>query len=375
MERYFPQKLLIEGSAENLPLTRTIIKRLEGVPLEYVQGVTPGFLDLTGDEQTNGQNTLLLAVNKGRFFEPCPGTKHYLCCMYTILNFASNCHLNCTYCILQAYLNNPYMVFYTNTDDMLKELDKTFDGHLNTLFRVGTGEYTDSLILDHLTSFTRLIVPYFANKPNGFLELKTKTDSIENLEGLEHGGKTIVSWSLNAEPVVRSEEKHACSLESRIRAASQCQQWGYKVGFHFDPLIYYTGWEEDYKEVIEKIFDSIDPSSLVWISMGCFRFMPKLKPILTRRFPESRILYQEFVRGLDGKMRYFQPIRIAMYSRMAEWIRSASPKAFIYLCMESEEVWQKSLGFAPRSNQDLRSMLDRQCSAGRVMGKLPRVSS
>ena len=191
MERYLPEKLLVEGSAANLPLTRTIIKRLDGVPLEYVRGVNPGFLDVTGDEQTNGQNTLLLAVNKGRFFEPCPGTKHYLCCMYTILNFASNCHLNCTYCILQAYLNNPYMVFYTNTDDMLKELDKTFDGHLNSLFRVGTGENTDSLILDHLTSFTRLIVPYFANKPNGFLELKTKTDSIENLEGLEHVGKRL----------------------------------------------------------------------------------------------------------------------------------------------------------------------------------------
>ncbi len=95
--------------------------------------------------------------------------------------------------------------------------------------------------------------------------------------------------------------------------------------------------------------------------------MPKLKPILTRRFPESRILYQEFVRGLDGKMRYFQPIRIEMYSKMAEWIRSACPKAFIYLCMESEEVWQKSLGFAPRSNQDLRSMLDSQCSARKVL--------
>jgi len=366
LERYLPQKLLVEHSVEKLPLTRTIIERLKGVPLEYVEEVKPGSPGLINDEPVDGNETLLLGANRGRFFEPCPGTKHYLCCMYKILNFASNCHLNCTYCILQAYLNNPYMVLYTNTDDMFKELDETFDGNLNSFSRVGTGEYTDSLILDHLTSFTRLVVPYFANKPNGFLELKTKTDSIENLEGLEHGGKTIVSWSLNAEPVVRGEEKNACSLDVRFRAASQCQQWGYKVGFHFDPLIYYKGWEEDYREVIEKIFETIDPASLVWISMGCFRFMPKLKPIITRRFPESRILYQEFVRGLDGKMRYFQPIRIEMYRKMAEWIRASCPKAFIYLCMESEEVWKKSLGYAPRSNRELSGLLDEQCRGDKI---------
>ena len=361
MERYYPRKLLVERPAKNLPLTRTVIERLEGVPLEYVQEVNPGLLDPEDKESVDRQDTLLLATNRGRFFEPCPGTKQYLCCMYKILNFASNCHLNCTYCILQAYLNNPLMVLYTNIDDMFKELDETFDRSLNSMFRVGTGEYTDSLILDHLTSFTRLIVPYFADKPNGFLELKTKTDSIENLEGLEHRGKTIVSWSLNAEPVVRNEEKQACSITSRIRAAYQCQQWRYKVGFHFDPLIYYPGWEEGYKRVIEEIFEEIDPASLVWISLGCFRFMPKLKPIIARRFPQSRILYQEFVRGLDGKMRYFQPIRIEMYSKVAAWIRELSPETFIYLCMENQEVWKKSLGYTPRSNRELSGLLDEQC--------------
>jgi spore photoproduct lyase len=356
----------VERSAENLPLTRTVIERLEGVPLEYVPEVNTGLLDPGDKEQVEGQDTLLLAANRGRFFEPCPGTKQYLCCMYKILNFASNCHLNCTYCILQAYLNNPFMVLYTNTDDMFNELDENFDRSPNSFFRVGTGEYTDSLILDHLSSFTRLIVPYFAGKPNVFLELKTKTDSVENLEGLKHGGKTIVSWSLNAEPVVRTEEKQACSIASRIRAASQCQQWGYKVGFHFDPLIYYPGWEDGYRKIIEEVFEEVDPASLVWISLGCFRFMPKLKPIIAKRFPESRILYQEFIRGLDGKMRYFQPIRIEMYSKMAAWIREFSPETLVYLCMENQKVWKKSLGYAPRSNRELSNLLDEQCRRGKI---------
>lgn len=362
MERYRPKKILVEKSIRDLPLTQTVIKRLRGIPVDYINRVKPLPVERAQDSGFNSQQTLLLCKNKGRFFEPCPGTKNYLCCLYKILNVATNCHLNCTYCILQAYLNNPFMVLYTNTNEMFKELDEVLSQHPKTTYRIGTGEYTDSLILDHLTSFTRLVVPYFASRSNAFLELKTKTNIIENLEGLKHKGKTIVSWSLNAEPVIRNEEKSACSLDDRVMAAYQCQKWGYKLGFHFDPLIYYPGWESDYKKVLEKLFRTIETESICWISLGCFRFIPKLKPIIKKRYPESGILYQEFIRGLDGKMRYFKPIRIEMYTKMVEWIKSYDSKIFIYLCMESEEVWKKSLGVAPLSNWDLKKWLDDQCS-------------
>lgn len=361
MERYRPQRILIEKSIRDFPLTQTVIKRLKGIPVKYINQVKPLAVERVRDLWLDDQKTLLLCRNKGRFFELCPGTKNYLCCLYKIINFATNCHLNCTYCILQAYLNNPFMVLYTNTDEMFKELDNVLNQHPKTIYRIGTGEYTDSLILDHLTSFTQLVVPYFARKSNAFLELKTKTDNIENLEGLEHREKTIVSWSLNTEPVIGSEEGNACSLDDRIRAAYQCQKWGYRLGFHFDPLIYYPGWEDDYKKVVDKLFRTIDPAHLCWISLGCFRFIPKLKSVIKKRYPESRILYQEFIRGLDGKMRYFKPIRIEMYTRMAEWIKSYDSKTFIYLCMESKEVWEKSIGFAPSSNKDLKKRLDNQC--------------
>jgi hypothetical protein len=45
--------------------------------------------------------------------------------------------------------------------------------------------------------------------------------------------------------------------------------------------------------------------------------MPTLKPIIARRFPASKIVYGEFITGLDNKMRYFKPLRIALYRQMA----------------------------------------------------------
>ena len=62
----------------------------------------------------------------------------------------------------------------------------------------GLGEFTDSLLLDPFTELSRLLVPYFAKTPNAVLELKTKTNFVENLRGLDHGGHTIIAWSLNS---------------------------------------------------------------------------------------------------------------------------------------------------------------------------------
>ena len=40
---------------------------------------------------------------------------------------------------------------------------------------------------------------------------------------------------MNSIGICRTEERKAATFEERLAAAVQCQQWGYKLGFHFDP--------------------------------------------------------------------------------------------------------------------------------------------
>ena len=47
-------------------------------------------------------------------------------------------------------------------------------------------------------------------------------------------------------------------------------------------------------------------------------------------------------------------------------IRQHSPDVPVYLCMEDDEVWQKSLGFVPEEKGGLARMLDE--SAIRICG-------
>jgi hypothetical protein len=58
-------------------------------------------------------------------------------------------------------------------------------------------------------------------------------------------------------------------------------------------------------------------------------------------------------------MRYFKPIRIEMYGKLIGWIRHFSTDVSVYLCMESSEVWEKALGFAPAFAHDLNNRLAR----------------
>ncbi|MBW2367182.1 MAG: DNA photolyase [Deltaproteobacteria bacterium] len=350
---YIHQQVVDESSVH------TIRFRLPHVPVQTVQNSQAVFDALhrqASDKIQAGKEILYLNRNKGAFLKDCPGTRAYTCCGYKILHIGSFCTMDCSYCILQTYFHPPVLQYFVNHDRLDMELDRLFSEP--GIHRVGTGEFTDSLIWEPWTDLSRYLVPRFAAQRRAILELKTKTTAISNLSTLSHEQKTIMAWSLNTKAVISHEERQTASLGARIRAAATCQSWGYPLAFHFDPMVIYPGCEADYENVIDSLFSRIDPDRIVWISLGTFRFIPPLKPIITRRFPDSKIIYGELIPGLDGKMRYFKPLRIALYEKMVRWIREKAPNVMVYLCMEDDEVWQKSFGFIPSEKGGLSHMLD-----------------
>jgi spore photoproduct lyase len=351
------KKLFVDAHIASHPETQRICQRV-GLPAEHIEDpvLLYQWINSASDPVGRGKQVLYLTRNKGGFLKPCPGTREYTCCDYQILHVASFCTMDCSYCILQSYFHPPLLQFFVNREDLDGELTELFTK--KTISRVGTGEFTDSLIWEQWTDLTDYLVSRFSAQGRAVLELKTKTVNIEGLEGLEHQRKTIISWSLNTPAVMKVEERRTASLEARLNAAEQCQNWGYPLAFHFDPMVIYDGCEADYRKVVTQLFARIRPENIVWISLGTFRFMPTLKPMVARRFPASKIVYGEFITGLDNKMRYFKPLRIALYRQMAGWIRDAAPDVTVYFCMEDDDVWQKTMGFAPSPDNGLGRMLD-----------------
>ena len=366
MVPYRPERILVEEEAWSDRATREILQRLPGIATRTIPNVESILPELrtAADFRTVAKRTLILMHNRGSFMKECPGSGAEICCNYFVINYALNCHFECTYCVLQAFLNNPAITVFTNIEDLMSEVRQKVSQSPGRPFRIGTGETADSLALDDITRYSSGLVHLFRDFPNAVLELKTKSALVAQLEGLDHGGHTIISWSLNPSRLIRSEEFKTATLQERLNAARQCQKWGFRVGFHFDPLIYYDGWEHEYEDVVDELFRHVDPAGVCWISLGCLRYTSHLKEIVRERFPRSRLPYGEFVPGHHGKLRYFRPIRDEMYARMRSWIDERAPGVYVYLCMENRAVWERSFGCAPASSCELSACLDARAQMG-----------
>ena len=352
-------KLFINRQVADHPMTRSIHSRLK-LPCETVRSAQQVYQVVLSapDPVQQGKETLYLTRNRGAFLKKCPGTRHYICCDYQILHIGTFCPMDCTYCVLQTYFHPPILQYFVNHEDLMTELDTVLKKSQNKIRRIGTGEFTDSLIWESWTDLSHLLVQRFATQKHAILELKTKTTAIERLQNLNHNRKTIAAWSLNTNHIIHTQERATASLTARFEAAACCETWGYPLAFHFDPLILYDGCEEDYIRVIENLYSHVSADSIVWISLGTLRFPPSIKTVIQKRFPNSKIIYEEFIKGPDGKMRYFKPLRIKLYRKIVACIRDHAPDAVVYLCMEDDEVWRKSLGFIPDDVGGLPHMLD-----------------
>lgn len=352
---FSPQKVFIASSVAEEPLTRRVLDRLPGAQHIVLPEESSLLPQVTEEE---APHSLLLARQRGHFAKPCPGTKGYICCGYWNLNAAMGCTIGCHYCILQGYLNSPVATLYTNIAELWQELDELLARRWPAAVRIGTGELADSLAFDHLIDLNRELVRYFADKRHALFELKTKTDTIEPLLGIEHGRRTVLSWSLNTARMVAAHEPNSAPLARRFEAAQKAQDAGYRLGFHFDPVIWYEGWKEDYAGVVDRLFSFARPENIAWISLGGLRYPAHLDELIRERHRQSDLPLGELVPGKDGKLRYFRAIREEMFRWLFQRIRLHAPQVLVYLCMESDEVWRRSLGWSPRDSAGLARLLD-----------------
>ena len=360
---YQPDAVFVEQNSKDLPFTEEILSRLFHVPVYEIQDIREletQFKTYQSDFFGAGKKNLVLSRFNGAFLKKCPGASPgMVCCNYYVVNLSKNCIFDCSYCFLQDFLNNnPLQVAYVNIENLLQELEEVFTKFPDRKFRVGTGEITDSLALDSLIPYSKLLVPFFNKQKNAVLEFKTKSDCIENLLDQTDATNIIVSWSINPQQVIDLEEKGTPSLESRLNAASLCAKKGYRIGFHLDPIVLIPEWEDAYRGLVNILFDFIPSSQIEWISLGSFRYRSSLKPIIKSRHPKTMLFTGEHLASKDGKYRYLRPLRNKAYETIQASLQEKSKELSIYFCMETKEVWEGVTGKTPRSDEKLDAFFD-----------------
>ncbi|MDH5656988.1 MAG: radical SAM protein [Spirochaetia bacterium] len=316
-------------------------------------------LELLENKDFINKEVLVVSHYNGKFLSSCPGSDGMVCCRYFVINTGPGCIYDCHYCFLQSFMNTPWMHLYGNFEDILREVDEKIS-HTKFHTRIGTGEYSDSLALEPLTGMSLRLVEHFSRKKNATLELKTKSNQVDSLLHVSHNGNTVISWSLNPQKLIDEIEEGTASLSERIEAAKKAVEAGYRVSFHFDPMIHYPGWESDYHGVIDFLAENINPARISWISLGTFRYSPGLKEVIQKRFFDDNLSRAEMLNGPDGKLRYLKRVRIEMYRSMKKKIREYHPDLFSYICMDTKNVWEDLEGHAPGSAKNLDEKFEKR---------------
>lgn len=335
-----PRRIYIEDGLEKFGLVR----RLEGrfpearfIPISsYKDHCAAARFDIAAYNRRTEE--LFIVLEKYDHFKPCPCSGGAVPCGYHNANLGFGCPFECTYCFLQNYTNTPGIVLPANLEDFFE----AFAMYAQDV-RVGSGETADSLVYDDLTGFSPAIVDFFRSRPRTTFEFKTKSDNVNGLLGVRASSNIVVGWSVNPPSVIGREEHFAATLDERLDAAGRCAAHGYRIAFHFDPVIHAPGWEEAYAKLVAAIFLAVPAESIAWISVGTLRMTLAQKKTIENRFPENTILDAELLMAEDGKLRYAHQVRLDIYRKMMSWIREkAHASTRVYFCMETAAIWKES---------------------------------
>jgi len=341
LSKYQPKKIFIEKEVVNSPVTKQIINKLPDVTVEYIDDYRNIRIEgnTTDDVYIESKECLAIARKKGglvkefRCRDGIIGNTEYF------ISHGNNCNLDCEYCFLQSYFDNAVPTVFINHDEILTAIKDVLlaAGDKKTVFHAG--ELCDALAFDDLTGLSRKLIPLFSEYPNARLELRTKTTTIENLLTMPASSNIVISWTFSPQPIVDAYEHKTPSLEERVRAAGKVQRAGYNIGICLDPIILCEDWFNNYKSMLEMLFDRLDIAKIKYVSLGGFRYLPSLTRVIRDRNPESNLLLGEFVPCIDGKYRYFRPIRVEVYREIGKAIREITRDVKMSLCMETPEVW------------------------------------
>ncbi len=338
-KKFYPRNIFIERGASNTHLAKRFKSLFPNTAFKEIDSLKSHLRFKTDriEDYNRRQDTVFIVNELYDFFKACPCTKNAFSCGYQIFNLGFGCIFECDYCFLQEYTNLNGIILPANIETFFSRFNRRKKKNL----RLGTGEFTDSLALDGLTQYSLPISEFFGRNKEITIELKTKSTAVDNLLSIKPSRNIVISWSLNPQNIIDADERLAPSLKKRLDSASKCASAGYRVGFHFDPLIYFKGWQKEYEGLIEDLFNKVKLKDIAWISIGSLRFSPQLKKVIEKRFPENKILDGELLLGYDNKLRYPYSLRRGMYGHIINTLRKHSRKLKLYLCMEELSVWKE----------------------------------
>jgi len=259
------------------------------------------------------------------------------------------CPYGCKYCYLagtRGVWYSPSVKIYVNLPEIINRIDRIAN-HLAQPTAFYLGKLQDGLALDPLTAYSTALVPFFAPHPWARQVILTKSASVDRLLDLDHGGHTILSWSLNPPEVADAFEENVPSVAERLEAMRHCAERGYPIRAVIMPIIPVVNWRRVYEAFLTELLRTVPLQRLTFGGICIYKGARRLMETkLGRDNPISGEIAEDSSEG-DGRARYSPALRLKMYKYMIACARRIHPELELALSLEDVEIWE-GLGIRSR---------------------------
>ena len=274
---------------------------------------------------------LILSKQRGQFVykgaEVCQsfGNKHFYYCSCMM-----NCIFDCEYCYLCGMYPSGNVVAFINFEDILNEIDEILKKHPMYLC---ISYDTDLLAAENMFGFVSKFIDAVKTREDLTIEIRTKSGNPKIFDRFEADPRVIFAWTLSPDKITKLENKTA-SLDKRLEAMKACAMKGFKVRVCFDPMLFYKSWEEDYKKLVDDVFDNVSPENVFDVSIGVFRISSDYLKLMRKRRPSTPVTAFPFVS--ENNVSHYGDISIKMIDTMKQKVKEYIPEDKIFIWEDKE---------------------------------------
>ncbi len=256
------------------------------------------------------------------------------------LNIVDGCVFRCAYCGFGRYI-----IFYLDVERLVGGLGDLFQRYpAQRLYKYSN--MTDLPPFEPELDVVRPMVERFAQEPERYLMLFTKSDNVDFLSDIGHCGRTIISWSLTCDTASRILDRGTATMQQRIAAMERMQRAGYPVRARLSPIVPVTGWREEYLDLFRQLFARVNPD-LITLELLGWMTCDDLLALLDRSILDERALQgAEAARQRLADVRwgpFTQETHDEIYAFCIDTVRRLSPRTPVSVCHGTPATW-KALG-------------------------------
>ena len=188
------------------------------------------------------------------------------------------------------------IVVFTNTEEVKDAVKKQIleRKYPDEPLLLSLSYNTDILALENILPLTKQWINFANNTDDLFMEIRTKSGLTSSFNKLKPSEKILFAWTLSPNNVIQKYEHKTPLLERRIKSIQKIVDSGWPVRLSFDPILIYPNWKEDYKQMFERIKESISGDKIFDITIGVFRMSDDFFNRIKKTKPHSDLFYNNY---------------------------------------------------------------------------------